>query len=76
MHRLAAVRLDRRRDARVVGRHEDAIDAARAPRALVHVLDHRHAGDVEQRLAGKTRRLESGGDDGDSAGVRGEARAS
>ena len=44
------------------------VDAARRGRAAIHVLDHRPAGDVGQRLAGKARGVVTGRDDGDSSG--------
>ena len=56
---------DRRRDPLVVGGDDDRIDAARRGGAAIDVLDHRTAGDVSERLARKTGRVVSGGDDGD-----------
>jgi hypothetical protein len=55
----------RRRDAQVVGGDDDARDRPARSRAPVHVLDHRTAVQVGERLSGKARRSEAGGNDGD-----------
>ena len=52
-------------DAQIVGRDDDARHDGRRRGAPIHVLDHRTAVDVGERLAGESRRGESGGDDGD-----------
>ena len=51
----------------VVRRNDHGIDPACVGRAAIDVLDHRTAGDLSERLARKSRRGESGGDDSDSA---------
>jgi hypothetical protein len=47
--------------------NDHCIDPARVRSATIDVLDHRTSGDFSERLAGKSRRGESGGDDSDSA---------
>ena len=63
----AAERVHGARDALVVGRDEHRVDRARVGRAAVDVFDHRPAVDDREWLAGKTRRLISGGNDGDDS---------
>ena len=52
----------------VVSGDDDGVHARRLGRPAVDVLDHRPAGDVDQRLARQTRRVVSSGDDGDDSG--------
>jgi len=51
----------------IVRRNDHGVDPACVGRAAIDVLDHRTARDLSERLARKSRRGESGGDDSDSA---------
>ena len=64
-HRLGARRDDRLRNARVVGRDDDAHEPARAPRALGYVAHHRPPADQRQRLPRQPGGMKARGDDGD-----------
>ena len=61
----AAEALDGLRNPRVIGGDDHGVDARGVGGAAVDVLDHRPAGDVGERFAGKAGRVVSGGDDGD-----------
>ena len=61
----AAERLDRVRDALVVGGDDDGIDARGVGRTSIHVLDHGPADDIRENFSGETGRVVSGGNDGD-----------
>ncbi len=65
--RDAAERVHRVRNALVVGGHDHGVDRARIGRTSIDVFDHRTSVDLGKRLAGKTRRLVAGGDDGDDS---------
>ena len=68
MHGGAAERLDRVARSRSSSvATTTASTRRRGRRAAIHVLDHRTAGDVGERLARETGRLVSRGDDGDAA---------
>jgi hypothetical protein len=62
---------DPRSDAQVVGRHDYTRHDRRSLSPAVHVLDHRPAVDVGQRLAGETCRGESSGDESDDVKTSG-----
>ena len=67
---LAAELLHRAGDAEIVGRDDHLRDRRRRRRAPVDVLDHRAAVDQRERLAGKSGRGESGGDECDDVECR------
>jgi len=54
-----------RRDTQIVGGDDDLRHGGSGRGAAVDVFDHRTAVDIGERLAGKTRRGESSGDDSD-----------
>ena len=58
-------------DARIVGGHHHGLDARGRRGAAVHVLDHRAAGNLDERFPRQTCRVVSCGDDGDD-GRRGK----
>jgi hypothetical protein len=60
-----AERFHRTRNALVVGRHDNGVNAASVRGAAVDVLDHRPPSDIGKDFSGKTRRIVAGGDDGD-----------
>jgi hypothetical protein len=62
-------RLHGRADALVVGGHHDRVHERRGGSPAVHVLDHRPAADVGERLPGETGRPVARGDDGDVSGA-------
>ena len=64
---LAAEIVHARRDSQIIGRDDDVGQNLRRRHAAVHVLDHRTAVEIGERLAGKPCRSVSGGDDGDDA---------
>jgi hypothetical protein len=51
----------------VVCCHNNRVDPARVSGAAINVLNHRTSRDFGERLARKSRRGESGGDDSDSS---------
>ena len=53
-------------DAFIVGRDNHGVDVPGRSRAAVHVLNHRPARDISERLARKTGRRVAGRDDSDS----------
>jgi hypothetical protein len=55
------------RNAHVVGRDNDRVDAPRLRGAAVDVLDHRTTTEVRKDLSGKSCRFVPGGDDGDDS---------
>jgi hypothetical protein len=59
-------------DPLVVGRDHHGVDPARFGGPPEHVLDHRPAVEIGERLAWQPGRCVAGGDDGDSAGRGGE----
>ena len=59
---LAAEGLDGPGDALVVGQHHHAVEPAGPRHPLVDVLDHRPAGDRQQRLSGQPGRAVAGRD--------------
>jgi hypothetical protein len=58
-------RLHCRRNALVVGGHDDGIDAAGFSSAPVDVFDHRPANDIGENFSRKTRRIVAGRNDDD-----------
>ena len=55
-------------DAPVVGGHDDLVHAARLPRALVDVRDHRLAAQIGECFSWEARGVVAGGDEGDDRG--------
>ena len=53
-------------DAFIIGRDNHGVDVAGRSRAAVHVLDHRAARDIGERLSRKAGRRVAGRDDSDS----------
>ena len=63
---LSAESADSCRNAKIIGRDDDARHSLRSLDAPVHVLDHRAAVQIGERFSGEAGRGESSGDDGDS----------
>ncbi len=63
--RDAAEGLHGARDAFIVSGHDDGVNATGLGRTAIHVLDHGPAHDVGEDFSWETRRIVSGGNDGD-----------